>query len=71
MDDDPRIRIAVNRLATGKLPQGDPRWGKFNDSFVNQQLEPSRQHSTPGQRRTGRQIPRKGVAEMKGFTWGE
>lgn len=40
MDDDPRIRIAVNRLATGKLPQGDPRWGKFNDSFVNQQLEP-------------------------------
>lgn len=39
MDDD-RIRIAVNKMATGKLPQGDTRWGVFNDSFVNQQLEP-------------------------------
>lgn len=28
-------RIAINRMATGKLPQGDPRWATFNDSFVN------------------------------------
>ena len=39
MDDD-RIRISVNKMATGKLPQGDSRWGVFNDSFVNQSLEP-------------------------------
>lgn len=34
-----KYRIAVNRMATGKLPQGDPRWSEFNDSFVNQELE--------------------------------
>lgn len=28
-------KIAINRMATGKLPQGDPRWAAFNDSFVN------------------------------------
>lgn len=32
------IKIAINRMATGKLPQGDPRWATFNDSFVNQEL---------------------------------
>lgn len=32
-------RIAVNTMATGKLPQGDPRWGNFNDSFVNSEKE--------------------------------
>jgi hypothetical protein len=34
------IRIAVNRMATGKMPQGDPRWAAFNDSFVNGEREP-------------------------------
>lgn len=33
-------KIAVNRMATGKLPQGDPRWSSFNDSFVNTEREP-------------------------------
>jgi hypothetical protein len=37
---DLQIRIAVNRMATGKLPQGDSRWGTFNDSFVNQSIAP-------------------------------
>jgi hypothetical protein len=32
-------RIAINRMATGKLPQGDPRWATFNDSFVNDEKE--------------------------------
>lgn len=32
-------RIAFNRMATGKLPQGDPRWADFNDAFVNHELE--------------------------------
>lgn len=32
-------RIAINRMATGKLPQGDPRWATFNDSFVNSDKE--------------------------------
>lgn len=33
-------KIAINTMElTGKLPQGDPRWGKFNDSFVNRELE--------------------------------
>ena len=35
-----QIKIAVNKMATGKIPQGDGRWGAFNDSFVNQSLEP-------------------------------
>lgn len=34
-------RIAINKMAlTGKIPAGDPRWAAFNDSFVNQELEP-------------------------------
>ena len=34
-------RIAINRMAlTGKLPQGDPRWATFNDSFDNLTLSP-------------------------------
>lgn len=32
-------KIAINRMATGKLPQGDPRWATFNDSFVNSEKE--------------------------------
>jgi len=32
-------KIAINRMATGKLPQGDPRWAAFNDSFVNCERE--------------------------------
>lgn len=32
-------RIAINRMATGKLPQGDPRWATFNDSFINSDKE--------------------------------
>lgn len=32
-------KIAVNRMATGKLPQGDPRWASFNDGFVNSEKE--------------------------------
>lgn len=35
-----QIRIAINRMVTGKLPQGDPRWQSFNDSFENVELEP-------------------------------
>lgn len=36
-----KIKIAFNRMATAeKLPQGDPRWSEFNDSFVNMELEP-------------------------------
>ena len=32
-------RIAINSMALdGKLPQGDPRWQAFNDSFVNSDL---------------------------------
>lgn len=35
-----KYRIAVNTLAVeGKLPPGDVRWARFNDSFVNQELE--------------------------------
>lgn len=34
------ICIAINSMATGKLPQGDPRWAAFNDSFVNKDIEP-------------------------------
>ena len=31
-----KYRIAFNRMALhAKLPQGDPRWGEFNDSFDN------------------------------------
>ncbi len=33
-------KIAVNRMATGKLPQGDPRWATFNDAFVNVERDP-------------------------------
>ena len=33
-------RIAINRMATGKLPQGDSRWATFNDSFENCEREP-------------------------------
>lgn len=33
-------RIATNAMAlAGKLPQGDPRWATFNDSFVNRELD--------------------------------
>lgn len=34
-----KARIAINEMATGKLPQGDPQWAKFNDSFVNGERE--------------------------------
>lgn len=34
-------RIAINSLATGKLPSGDPLWATFNDSFVNEQFDRS------------------------------
>lgn len=33
-------KIAINRMATGKLPQGDSRWANFNDAFVNTEREP-------------------------------
>lgn len=33
-------RIAINQMAlSSKLPQGDPRWAQFNDSFRNQELD--------------------------------
>lgn len=33
-------RIAINEIAlTGKLPPGDSRWARFNDSFVNREIE--------------------------------
>lgn len=36
-----RYRISFNTMAlAGKLPQGDPRWGAFNDSFENLTLAP-------------------------------
>jgi len=36
-----RYRISFNTMAlAGKLPQGDPRWGTFNDSFENLTLAP-------------------------------
>lgn len=34
-----KYQIAINRKATGKLPQGDPRWATFNDDFENMSLE--------------------------------
>lgn len=34
-----KYKIAINRMATGKLPKGDPRWKTFTDSFVNQELD--------------------------------
>lgn len=34
-----KYKIAINRMATGKLPKGDSRWGDFTNSFVNQELE--------------------------------
>ncbi len=37
-----RYRISFNTMAlSGKLPQGDPRWAKFNDSFENLTLAPT------------------------------
>lgn len=33
-----KYKIAINRMATGKLPKGDPRWKSFTDSFVNLEL---------------------------------
>ena len=34
------MRIAINSMAlSAKLPQGDSRWGVFNDSFVNQDID--------------------------------
>ena len=35
-----RYRIAFSPPLTGKLPQGDPRWGTFNDSFVDTESDP-------------------------------
>jgi len=32
-------KIAINTMSTGKLPQGDPRWGTFNDLFENMELD--------------------------------
>lgn len=34
-----KYRISINRMATGKLPKGDPRWHEFTNSFVNRELE--------------------------------
>lgn len=31
-------RVAINAMATGKIPAGDPSWPKFNDSFNNMDL---------------------------------
>ena len=33
-------RIAINKQATGKIPQGDPAWRTFNDDFENKLLDP-------------------------------
>lgn len=35
-----KIKIAINRRSTGKLPPGDPAWATFNDDFENKELEP-------------------------------
>lgn len=32
-------KIAINRKATGKLPEGDPGWATFNDDFENVERE--------------------------------
>lgn len=34
-----KYKIAINRMATGKLPQGDSRWATFNDSFENTEAD--------------------------------
>lgn len=34
-----KYKIAINSMVTGKLPKGDPRWGQFTASYVNQELE--------------------------------
>lgn len=34
------ILIAINDMATGKIPPGDPRWATFNDRFTPRDLEP-------------------------------
>lgn len=39
MESAPTYKIAFNRMATGKLPPGDPRWEKFTTSFVNRELD--------------------------------
>lgn len=33
-----KYRISINRMITGKLPKGDPRWPSFTGSFANQEL---------------------------------
>ena len=32
-------RVAFSAQPTGKIPQGDSRWGTFNDSFRNQEVD--------------------------------
>lgn len=34
------IKIAINEIATAKIPQGDPLWATFNDKFVCQEIPP-------------------------------
>jgi len=34
-----KIKIAINKNSTGKIPPGDPAWGTFNDEFVNQECD--------------------------------
>ena len=34
-----KYRIAINSMATGKLPAGDTRWSQFNDSFQCHKVE--------------------------------
>lgn len=41
MNSETRYRISFSTMAlSGKLPQGDPRWADFNDSFENLTLAP-------------------------------
>lgn len=36
-----KFAIAINSIPlTSKIPLGDPLWARYNDSFVNQELEP-------------------------------
>lgn len=33
------VKIAINKLATDKLPAGDNRWGEFTNSFINREVD--------------------------------
>lgn len=41
MNSSSTYRIAINTIPlAGKIPQGDPLWGRYNDSFDNRSIDP-------------------------------